>query len=353
MATAIAVAFIAFLLVFTHDREFLFMRNLSSIARHSESPTGPRCINIIIGILAVLGSSGLSIAMPASVRSETLPFIGTQAQAQRATANSDRKFDCILLQGAISDEIYPRLERRANELVDIALQRQTDADVLNKKGKHFNGTVSLAWAGARDILELLTEYKGFEQSSEAGDIILGEKLKIKSKGSADYAKQLRRDQIERDVFAAIMEMAEGLGCADSGQSKSEKVVNFSLSVTGYSPTVISPVSQIAWAMYIATQGGPEEAKLLQEIYLGKRFESRYKTLDACADLAVNGHNNAVITKNPALLAVSEWMIDRASEVHKMPIAAKPIIQSTNLSPPCGLLLGGHSSILPELSQTLK
>src|SRR5271154_5393703 len=33
---------------------------------------------------------------------------------------------------------------------------------------------SLLWAGTRDLLEPLTEFKGFEQSSEAGDIFLGE-----------------------------------------------------------------------------------------------------------------------------------------------------------------------------------
>jgi len=396
------------------------LRLISHVPGSAPPPCPPR-INIIMGILALLGSFALSIAMPVSVCGETIPFSDDQTEGQQPAPDANVKHNCILLKGSISDEIYPRLEKRVNELIDIAFERQADADVLNKRGKHFHGPVSLVWAGTRDLLELLTEYKGFEQSSEAGDIILGEKLKIKSKGSADYAKQLRKDQIERDVFAAIMQVAEGLGCSDGGQSKSEidqglnlmiglvgeeaskktmtimkdwcaaikidpstfdakqmslldteqesravvdalmktdpivgeirqivhkrfngrsnlarvtaKVVNFSLSVTGYSPTVISPVSQIAWTIYIATQGGPEEAKLLQEVYFGKRFESRYKTLDACADLAVNGHNCAVLTKNPTLLAVSEWMIDRASEVHKMPIAAKPVIESTNRTVP--------------------
>ncbi|CAM6006238.1 unnamed protein product [Sphagnum balticum] len=358
--------------------------------------------------------------MPGSALGQTSPPPSSEPVVPQATSNSDKQKSCIRLEAAISDENYPRLEARTNQLIDLALKRRTDNDVLTKKGKHFHGPLAVAWAKSRDILELLTEFEGFEQSSEAGDVILDEKLKIKSKGSADYATQLRKDKIERDVYTAIMQVAEGLGCPDSARAQSEldqgtefmkslvgqeetektlvimkdwcsaikidestfeakpmsvletemqsravvdalmktdpviddirqtvhkrynrrsnlarvtaKVVNFGLSVTEYSPTIVSPISQVAWTAYIATQGGPEEAKLLQEVYFGKRFESRFKTLDTCADLAVNGHNNAIMTKNPALLAVSEWMIDRANEVHKMPIAAKPI-QSASLPTP--------------------
>jgi hypothetical protein len=102
----------------------------------------------------------------------------------------------ILLRGAVSEQVYPQLEKRSNELIEIAFDRQADAGLLTQKGKHFHNPLSVAWAGTRDVMELLTEYKGFEQSSEAGDIILGEKLKIKSRGSADYANQLKRDRIQ-------------------------------------------------------------------------------------------------------------------------------------------------------------
>jgi len=380
----------------------------------------PNRIKTRTAFLAVLSSFALSLSTPVAVLSATTAGDPNQALT-KPPSGSNSKPDCILLEGTVSDEVYPQLERRVNELVDIALKRQTDNDLLNSKGKHFNGGLSIAWAGARDILELLTEYKGFEQSSEAGDIVLGEKLKLKSKGSADYAKQLRKDQTERDLFTALMQVAEGLGCTDNEEGKAAldqgvghltaivgeeesqktvkimkdwcaaiqigptifaghplsiieteqesktvldasmkndpviadikhvihkyfngrsniarvtaKVVNFTLSVTGYSPTVISPVSQLAWTAYIATQGGPEEAKLLKEVYLAKCFDSRYTTLNACATLAVNSHNKAVLTKNPSLLAVSEWMMDRASETHKMQFAAKPVLQSTNVSAP--------------------
>jgi hypothetical protein len=372
-----------------------------------------RPINLPRAFIAILSSSVLSVGMPLTALPANTP---SGAEVQPPPVSSSKPA-CILLEGTVSDEVYPQLERRVSELFEIALQRQTDNDLLNSKGKHFNAIWSRAYAGSKDILELLTEYKGFEQSSEAGDIVLGERLKLKSKSSAEYAKQLKRDQTERDLFTAMMQIAEGLGCSDSDQSKTAidqgldrmnalvgeeesqktlkimkdwcaavqirpsifdahpltileteqeskavldaamktdpvvgeikhtvhkyfngrsnlarvtaKVVNFTLSVTGYSPTVISPVSQVAWTVYIATQGGPEEAKLLKEVYLAKCFDSRFTTLSADATLAVNSHNKAVLTKNPSLLAVSEWLVDRASETHKMPIATKAIVESSN------------------------
>jgi hypothetical protein len=156
-------------------------------------------------------------------------------------------------------------------------------------------------------------------ASEPMDIIETESL---ARGLTDNL--MRTDPVIADIRSTVHKRFNG---RSNIARVTAKVVNFSLSITGYSPTVLAPVSQLAC---IATQGGPEEAKLLQEIYLGERFESRLKTLDACAKLAVNSHFRAQTTKNPALLAVSEWMIDQASIVHRMPVATKPSDDSPDI-----------------------
>jgi hypothetical protein len=322
------------------------------------------------------------------------------AQAHEPQSKSGAIVSPVVLHGAVTDELYPQLEQRAHELIEIAVAQNEDADLLGRKTNHYNKALSRVWAGTKDLAELLTEYKGFEQSSEAADVILGEKLKLKSKAASEYAQQLKRDRAEIDVLTAMIEIAEGLGCSDKTQSQdavdlglehlrqlageeeasktlrsvkdccasakadpaifqqppvkileieeqsknvlasamkadsvvneitetlhkrynrrsnlarvSAKVVNGTLSIAGYSPTIISPVAQLAWTIYIATQGGPEESKLLKEVYLSKRFASRYETLTRYASLAVNGRNLAIVNKNVELLAFSEWMLSRVS-----------------------------------------
>lgn len=350
----------------------------------------------------ILLSGALSIFLtPVALSSQVIQVEGAQVAPVGNPIVPEKH---TLLQGEVSDVHYAQLEQRFNELTNIAIERREDTQELNRKHKHFNGILSRTWHGTRDIIELCTEYQGFEQSSEAADIILGEKLKIKSKASADYVKQMIRDQTERNLLCVLMQLAEGLGVSDQEQSQAEveqgmsrlkelvgdseaentlkvmkewsqsigvepvnfsrrpwnileaqqqtksvldkamkhdsvvseikttlhkrynqrsnlarvtaKVMNAGLSIAAFSPTLISPAAQLAWTVYIATQGGPEESKLLKEVYWAKRFESRYVTLNAYSTLAVNSYNTAIMTKNGSLLAMSDWLMNRIDEADK-------------------------------------
>jgi hypothetical protein len=55
-------------------------------------------------------------------------------------------------------------------------------------------------------------------------------------------------------------------------------------------------------------GGTEDYKLLKELYLDKRLESRWKRLNQEATQSVNAYNNAIMTRNPVLLSLSESFI---------------------------------------------
>lgn len=366
----------------------------------------------------ILLSSALSISLaPVALATQIIQVEGAAVAPVSNPVVPERR---TLLQGEVSDVHYAQLEQRFNELTDIAIERRADTQELNRKQKHFNGLLSKTWHGTRDIVELCTEYQGFEQSSEAADIILGEKLKIKSKASTDYARQMIKDQTERNLLCAMMQLAEGLGVSDKEESQAEidqgmsrlkelvgdneaehtlkvmtewsksigvepvnfnqrpfniletqrqsksvldkamrhdsvveeirttlhkkynrrsnlarvtaKVMNAGLSIASFSPTIISPAAQIAWTVYIATQGGPEESKLLKEVYWGKRFESRYVTLTAYSTLAVNSYNTAIMTKNGSLLAMSDWLMNRVDDADKQGqfvLGRSSQIESTN------------------------
>jgi len=319
------------------------------------------------------------------------------ATAVAVPSTGDSKDDPLLLKGKVSTSQLQPLEQRLSELVDVGNQRIADTAALNAKHRHFSKIVQRAFTVGKDLAELATEYKGFEQSSEAADVVLGEKLKQKSKAACEYIKQQRKDLVETEVFSAIMQIAQGLGASDPDQGKTTvdqavtrlkdivgedeaaktsqlvsdwcsmtkldpatfdkqqlsiieadqksrkvldsamkqdpvvaeikhrlhkyngrsslarvaaKVLNTSLSIAAYSPTFISPAAQVAWGIYIAAQGGSEESKLLKEVYLGKRFESRFNCLNEQSRLIVNSYSLALVTKNPALMTVSQYMIDR-------------------------------------------
>lgn len=89
---------------------------------------------------------------------------------------------------------------------------------------------------------------------------------------------------------------------------SSRVMNVSLSIAGLSPTLVGPAAQVALLAYIMATGGPEEDKLMSELYLDKRLESRFGVLKDKTELALNKYEIAQLTKNPMLLVTSQALI---------------------------------------------
>jgi hypothetical protein len=229
--------------------------------------------------------------------------------------------------------------------------------------------------------------QGFESSSEAADVILGEKLKLKHRAAIEYVKQKRADEAHIQITCAIMEVATALGLTDELKKKkaidsaieeitplvgekeandnvqamiawskqitvseaayardpwdilslkkksaamlayslrdddvmksiedrlhkynrhsnlsraTSKFINTTCSLVALSPTFASPAAQAAQFVYVACTGGPEEKKLLQEVYLDRCFESRFNRLSEEIMLVNNSYNQALLTHNPAL-----------------------------------------------------
>jgi hypothetical protein len=80
-------------------------------------------------------------------------------------------------------------------------------------------------------------------------------------------------------------------------------------------------------------GGPEQCKLLKELYLDKRFESRWKVLNEEAHLAVDNYQVAVLTRNPVLLACAESVVCQMSSPDTVTRVFGTRIVSDTLVPP--------------------
>jgi hypothetical protein len=327
----------------------------------------------------------------ATVTSATDP-VATPA-TDSVTVTSSKK---IFHEGVVQF-VSPSLDQQIDELVAEAINVARNRSLLDEREHHYNKYVHRMIASSKDIAELATSCRGFEQSSEAADIILDEKLKLKSKAAVALAKQRQANELQSKIIAALMQVAMGYGLKDATESeaavkqghdalvnlvgedkaaatqhllsdwcdrqknfevselkpvggplqmKSEtdgimeraisndvcineiktslhkyngrsklarataKVVNTGLSVAAFSPTFVSPAAQVAWVAYIMTQGGPEESKLVKEVYLAKRFESRWQMLSEETNLALNSYNTAVYTHNAPLVAFSEFLVSR-------------------------------------------
>ncbi|PWU03464.1 MAG: hypothetical protein C5B53_00420 [Candidatus Melainabacteria bacterium] len=88
-----------------------------------------------------------------------------------------------------------------------------------------------------------------------------------------------------------------------------KIVGTTTSIVALSPNFAAPAAQAAEFIFVAATGGPEEKKVLQEIYLDRRFESRFERLSQEVSLAVNSYNQAMLTHNPVLLNCSQSLME--------------------------------------------
>lgn len=298
------------------------------------------------------------------------------------------------LQGRVVTDIDSP-EKIIIDLMNSATERDTALKSLDHKTRQYDKGSSRAASKAKDMLNFVTAYKGFERSSEAADIILSEKLKPKSKAAVAYIKQRQQDFYATKIFSALTEMAAGLGTADT-QRKDEivraaiehlkpyvgddsaksaydrmkawsdalppealesmkpldvldtekqvtaavngalsgddvvgeikqrlhkyngrsnvlrvtaKVVNTTLSVAMFCPNIISPAAQVAYLAFCGATGGPEDAKLLNELYLDQRFQSRWKLYNHTATTAANNYSVGILSKNPVLTQFAKHALD--------------------------------------------
>ena len=83
-----------------------------------------------------------------------------------------------------------------------------------------------------------------------------------------------------------------------------------MSIVAFSPTLASPAAQTAEFIFVACTGGPEEKKLLKEVYLDRCFESRFDRLNQEISMSINNYNSAILTRNPVLFCCSQSLMEK-------------------------------------------
>jgi hypothetical protein len=295
----------------------------------------------------------------------------------------------------IVEEGNDKVGQRIAELLDAALKQDPQSKVLDKAVAHYRGIPARMMEQAKDATNFSVPYQGFGPSSEAGDVILDEKLKLKSRASAEYARQKHIDEMHVKVVESVMQIAMGLGMSDAARAKqttatglkslqdlvgtgeaektqqmlvawakavavpesiykqgvwdisqrnnkfkkvmesaldrdpvvqeiqtrlhkynhrskfarvSAHVVETALGVAGMAPDFVGAGAKAALSTFIMATGGPEQSKVLKELYLDKRFESRWKVLTEETHLALDNYHVAILTHNSILMACSESLV---------------------------------------------
>lgn len=353
-----------------------------------------RLSKILLAASIVL-NTGLSSALATDQIPQEIDLPANSRIVPDAVPTSSTETQPLNLKGIISIYEGPSPDQLVGALVNQAIVRDKNSAALDARDKRMHGPMHKAVVVAKQTAHFVIEYRGFEMSSEGADIILDEKLKLKSENATDYAQQKKADEFHAKVFSSLLQMGQGLGCSDpsqrerivssgkaslteivgpeaaddalnklkgwSGQlsvpstmfkqqpwsmmelqQKSEsllrdsaqsdpvmglvrralhkynghskfalgaaKVINTSLNIAMFSPTLVSPIAQILQFVYQMSTGGPEDSKLLTELYLDKRLECRWKRLNQESNQAINAYNNALMTNNSVLLGLSESFI---------------------------------------------
>jgi hypothetical protein len=81
-----------------------------------------------------------------------------------------------------------------------------------------------------------------------------------------------------------------------------------LHVAAFTPTFAAPAAETASFLLVMSTGGPEQDKLLREMYLSKRLESRTRMITDKARMAVDAYNAALMADNSVLLASAQALV---------------------------------------------
>lgn len=310
-----------------------------------------------------------------------------------------------------------------NTLLDGALGSDPKNVHLNRAVGHYTRSSSTFLSDAKDAANYIVPFRGFAPSSEAADVILDEKIKVKDRASAEYAKQRMIDDLHPKLVAKTMQLAMAVGTKDPvereelvpkavasleevvGKERAQlalakleewgklqlpdsaykasgnwdveayqtkiklvtklamdgdpvmqqivnslkkynhksslsrgagKVVPAALNVASWvAPGLLIPAAlQLVNAGYIMATGGPEENKLVKELYLDRRVESRYRTVNDEAELALSQYQNAQNLHNPALMVCCEAVLTQ-------------LVGTENISSVIGRTLLSHQATDPN------
>jgi len=292
-----------------------------------------------------------------------------------------------------------------SDLIDAANKRDPKVQRSTAEVNKYGEKIFLFKTQASDAINSVFMHKGVSVSSEAGDVILDEKLKLNGLGAAKLLNEKLRDELELQVIASTLELASAIGSAEPTNSDideatkqlatlvgdenankarialanqmaglvsapagkvwsvpqlehrvqtavqaaaindriaddirhdvhkynthtstilgAHRFLRTALCIASLSPNAIGPAAQGLLFGYVLMTGGSEQSKLLKELYMDKRLESRATALREESHLAFDNYRVGVLTKNKVLASVSEQLLGKLTT----PVMAHQLLTS--------------------------
>lgn len=87
-----------------------------------------------------------------------------------------------------------------------------------------------------------------------------------------------------------------------------RAVKTTLGIGALTPSIVGTACSLSEYAFIMATGGPEEDKIIKELYLDKRLQSHGAVLTEKAHMAIFSYQMARMTRNPALLICSQSVL---------------------------------------------
>jgi hypothetical protein len=110
------------------------------------------------------------------------------------------------------------------------------------------------------------------------------------------------------VIAALRHEVHHYNRHKKGALGAQRVTRTALSAASLTPSIVGPVAQVFLFGEILGTGGTEQDKLLKELYIDKRLESRVGLLTDLSHMAIYYHHVGVSTHNKVLQASSKSLL---------------------------------------------
>lgn len=295
------------------------------------------------------------------------------------------------LNGSADTKEQAALSKTVDTLLNSSLNKSAAFSESDKAVNRYRTGRHKAWSKMKDASNFIVPWHGFGPSSEAGDVILNEKLKLKSLDAAEYSRQTQIDSTHVEVLGQMLQLAKCLGSNDSTEAATvrcelekltspdetktleafireleqidiaEAIQNFrtpmsawekrkrkiqladsfikndpvideitkrihqynkrtgvarisghvvetTLGLANWIPNVLAPLSQGTLMSFEMANGGSEENKLIKELYLERRLQTRRESLTDMAQLLFDSYQDALSQGNCQLAALAKIMM---------------------------------------------
>lgn len=144
-----------------------------------------------------------------------LPFYGRLDSSPASTLAGSSTY---VLHGSVTNlDLDTSFAERIDSLLDASLSGNDFTKKLDWAVAHYRTKKQQQWSDRKDFVNKILPYRGFGASIDAGDVIIGDKIKVKNEASANYARQRYIDELHPKIVARVMQIAMGMGMADKAR----------------------------------------------------------------------------------------------------------------------------------------